>query len=96
MATLASPPSSPAQRIEVLVRTLRGERHLRRPLLVEVVDRLTPLDGFSAAKMAARALLASLDAEVADDDYDRALAQLERLTAASAVTSTDATDVRRV
>ena len=96
MATLAPPPPPPAHRIEVLVRTLRGERHLRRALLVEVVDRLTPLDGFSAATIAARALLASLDEEVADDDYERALRRLEDLTAASAVTSTDATGAPRM
>jgi hypothetical protein len=94
MAMLASPP--PTQRIEVLVRTLRAERHLRRALLVEVVDRLTPLDGFAAATNAARALLASLDEKVPDDDYDRALTHLERLTAAAPEPSTDATAARHV
>jgi hypothetical protein len=75
--------SPPSDRIDIFLTTLRTERHFRRPLLAEVVDRLAE-GGFTAAARVARDLLDSLDhdATLAAADparFDAAIGCLERL-----------------
>jgi hypothetical protein len=67
---------APSGQIEIFVRTLRGERHFRRSLLIELVDRLQTA-GLPAATNAARDLLDSPDHNA--PDFDRRLAALEEL-----------------
>jgi hypothetical protein len=66
----------PADRIEILLRTLCGERHLRRPLLWEVVDRLSGA-GLAAAAQAACDLLDALDHDA--PDFESRVSRLEGL-----------------
>jgi hypothetical protein len=73
----AAPPSD---RLEILLRTLRSERHFRRSLLVEVIDRLHRA-GLPAAADAALDLLDTLDHNA--PDFERRVAVLERLVVAS-------------
>jgi hypothetical protein len=75
--------SPPSERIDIFLMTLRAERHLRRPLLAEVVDRLAE-GGFTAAALEARDLLDSLDHDAthAGTDparFDAAVGRLQRL-----------------
>jgi len=70
---------APTDRIEIFLQTLRGERHLRRPLLVEIADRLSEA-GLPAAAKAARDLLDALDCDPAD--FEIRFATLERLVCA--------------
>jgi hypothetical protein len=72
----------PTQRLEVLVRTLRGEKYLRRALLQEIVDRFASDAGLAIPLQAVRALLVALEGRVAESDYEGAIAQLESLIAA--------------
>jgi hypothetical protein len=74
--------ASPTQRIEVLVRTLRGEKHLRRALLQEIVDRFSLDAELAAPIQAARALLVAIEGRVAESDYEEALAKLDAMLAA--------------
>jgi hypothetical protein len=73
----------PSDRIDIFLMTLRTERHLRRPLLAEVVDRLAE-GGFTAAARVARDLLDSLDHDATHDAadpacFDAAVGRLQRL-----------------
>jgi hypothetical protein len=75
----------PAERLEILVRTLRGEKHLRRALLQEIVDRFASDADLAVPVQAARILLVALEGRVAESDYEGAIAQLEGLIAACAL-----------
>jgi hypothetical protein len=72
----------PTQRLEVLVRTLRGEKHLRRALLQEIVDRFASNADLEVPMQAIRILLVALEGRVAESDYEGAIAQLEGLIGA--------------
>lgn len=72
----------PTHRIEILVRALRGEKHLRRALLQEIVDRFSRDTDLALPLEAARALLVALESCVAESDYENAIAQLETMLAA--------------
>jgi hypothetical protein len=76
--------------VEVLLNTLRGERHVRQPLLLEVVDSLAVLPGCGDALDAARALLARLDVGIDEREYERSIARILELAF-----QRDEIDVRR-
>jgi hypothetical protein len=62
----------PHRRVELLLNTLRAERHLRRPLLLEVLETLSATGTRPAARKAAGDLLERLDAGALDDfEFDR-------------------------
>jgi hypothetical protein len=66
----------PAKRVEVLLNTLRGERHLMQPLLAEVIDDLEGTQAHPAAAEAARSLLYRLDAGLDEAEFEHELARL--------------------
>jgi hypothetical protein len=68
--------SPPHEQIQALLRTLRGERHLRRPLLAEVVDRLAAARLLAAAR-AARDLFDTIDHNA--PDFEGQVDRIERL-----------------
>jgi hypothetical protein len=82
------------KRIELLLNTLRGERHLRRPLLVETVGLLATLDGPTAALRASHALLERLDAGIDDSEFERRIARIVSFACngASAISTNEASE----
>jgi hypothetical protein len=83
MSPRKAPP--PPDQIEILLRTLRVERHFRRPLLVEVLDRLSGA-GLVDAADAARHLLDALDHNASHFEnasaFEKQVVGLERLVRA--------------
>jgi hypothetical protein len=83
MSPRKAPP--PPDQIEILLRTLRVERHFRRPLLAEVLERLSSA-GLVDAADAARHLLVALDHNASHFEnasaFERQVARLERLVRA--------------
>jgi hypothetical protein len=71
---------APLERVETLLSTLTAERHVRRPLLEELAERLSVDPSRARAADAARALLARLDQPgQGADDFDTELRKLARL-----------------
>lgn len=70
---------APLERVDVLLHTLRGERHLRRALLEEIIERLSAESAWDVAARAARGLLASLAST--DVDFESEVRRLEGLIA---------------
>ena len=68
-----------AKRIDLLLQTALTERHLRRPLLAELVDELVDAGQYPEAAQAGRALLAQLDAGIDAAEYVRLLGQMIEL-----------------
>lgn len=68
-----------AKRIYFLLQTALTERHVRRPLLAELVDELVGAGQYPEAAQAGRALLAQLDAGIDGAEYVRLLGQMIEL-----------------
>jgi hypothetical protein len=79
MSELARTSTPGHRRVEVLLNTLRAERHLRRPLLLEAVDSLAVLYERNDALDAARDLLARLDVGIDDGEYERRISRILEL-----------------
>ncbi len=71
-----------SRRIALLLNTLHGERHARRPLLAELIEELATETAGSEAVLAGRALLARLDAGMGMDEreFDGCIEQLIALS----------------
>lgn len=65
-----------SRRIALLLNTLHGERHARRPLLAELIEELATETAGSEAVVAGRALLARLDAGMDEREFDGCIEQL--------------------
>jgi hypothetical protein len=66
-----------AKRVELLVSTLRTERHARRALLADLVDELAASPSQFMAARAARSLQRALDAEPLEEDlYEKRIVRI--------------------
>jgi hypothetical protein len=72
----------PHRRVELLLNTLYGERHFRRPLLLEALDSLAALGDRPAALQVARALLRRLDGDIEVAEYEQWVARIVELAVA--------------
>ena len=71
----------PGKRVELLLNTLRAERHMRKALLVEALDLLGAMNRTAAAE-AARELLANVDT-IDEPAYDAWVARVSELSCAA-------------
>ncbi len=80
----------PGKRAELLLHTLHGERHMRRPLLLEALEALAALGNRVAALKAAGGLLERLD-EIDDLEFERSVLEVIDLARGPADGGTDTT-----